>query len=163
VIVRPAHRGDLPELVGIYNHYVEHSIASFDTEPTSVQNRTAWLGSFSDVGPHRLLVAAEKDRVLGCASSARYRAHPAFAQTIEVSIYIAPDARDTGIGSALYSALFNELRSEPVHQAVAGIALPNDASVALHRKFGFTDVGVFEEYATKHGAYISSMWMQRRV
>jgi phosphinothricin acetyltransferase len=59
--------------------------------------------------------------------------------------------------------LLEELRSEALHVAIAGIALPNEPSVALHRKFGFTDVGVFEEYAIKNGAYISSLWMQRRL
>jgi phosphinothricin acetyltransferase len=162
-IVRAAQRGDLAQLVAIYNHYVEHSTATFDTEPTSVQDRWAWFETFSDAGPHRLLVAAEGERVLGCASSGPYRTHPAFAQTVEVGIYIDPEARSMGIGSALYGRLFEQLRSEALHLAVAGIALPNDASVALHRKFGFTDVGVFEEYATKYGAYLSSLWMQRRL
>jgi phosphinothricin acetyltransferase len=162
-IVRPALRSDLGELVAIYNHYVEHSIASFDIEPTSVEKRTAWYENFSDVGPHRLLVAAKSGRILGCASSAPYRPHPAFAQTVEVSVYVDLEVLTTGVGSALYSALFHELCLEPVHLAVAGIALPNDASIALHRKFGFTEVGVFEEYATKHAAFISSMWMQRRL
>lgn len=161
--VRPAQRGDLAKLVAIYNHYVEHSTATFDTEPTSVRHRRAWFETFSDPGPYRLLVACEGQQVLGCASSGPYRTHPAFAQTVEVGIYIDPEVRSRGIGSALYGRLFEELRSEPVHLAVAGIALPNDASVALHRKFGFTDVGVFEEYATKHGAYLSSLWMQRRL
>jgi phosphinothricin acetyltransferase len=162
-IVRAAQRRDLAQLVAIYNHYVEHSTATFDTEPTSVQDRWAWFETFSDAGPHRLLVAAEGERVLGCASSGPYRTHPAFAQTVEVGIYIDPEARSMGIGSALYGRLFEQLRSEALHLAVAGIALPNDASVALHRKFGFTDVGVFEEYATKYGAYLSSLWMQRRL
>jgi phosphinothricin acetyltransferase len=162
-IVRPARRSDLAELVAIHNYYVEQSVATFDTEATSVESRTAWFESFSNLGPHRLLVAVENQRVLGCASSAPYRAHPAFAQTVEVSIYVDPDVRTTGVGSALYNALFDELRHESLHSAVAGIALPNDASVALHRKFGFTEVGVFEEYATKHGRYISSLWMQRRL
>ena len=80
-----------------------------------------------------------------------------------MSVYIDPEVRATGVGSALYGALFEALRAQDLHLAVAGIALPNDASVALHRKFGFTDVGVFDEYATKHGAYISSLWMQRRL
>jgi len=162
-IVRPANRSDLSRLVAIYNHYVEHSIATFDTTPTSVEDRAAWFETFSDTGPHRLLVASEDGRVLGCASSGPYRAHPAFGRTVEVSVYIDPEIRATGVGSALYGALFDELRTQEVHLAVAGIALPNDASVALHRKFGFTDVGVFEEYATKHGVYISSLWMQRRL
>jgi phosphinothricin acetyltransferase len=161
--VRPAQRGDLARLVAIYNHYVEHSTATFDTEPTSVQNRSAWFETFSDAGPHRLLVASEGERVVGCASSGPYRTHPAFAQTVEVGIYIDPEVRSMGIGSALYGGLFEELRSEALHLAVAGIALPNDASVALHRKFGFTDVGVFQEYAVKDGVYLSSLWMQRRL
>jgi phosphinothricin acetyltransferase len=162
-MIRAARRGDLAQLVAIYNHYVKHSTATFDTEPTSVEQRTAWFATFSDPGPYRLLVAAEGERVLGCASSGPYRKHSAFAQTVEASVYIHPEVRGTGVGTALYSALFEELRLESLHLAVAGIALPNDASIALHRKLGFTKVGVFEDYATKHGAYISSMWMQRRL
>jgi|ERR1022692_1572200 phosphinothricin acetyltransferase len=162
-VVRPARRGDLAQLTAIYNHYVEHSVATFDNEPVSAEARAAWLETFGDAGPFRLLVAADGDRVIGWASSGRYRAHPAFAQTVECGIYIDPEVRAGGVGSRLYGALFEELRSETVHLAVAGIALPNDASVALHRKFGFTDVGIFDEYAIKHGAYISSLWMQRRL
>jgi phosphinothricin acetyltransferase len=158
--VRLASRGDLPELVSIYNHYVAHSPATFDTEPVTVESRAGWFESFADIGPHRLLVAAEQDRVLGCASSAPYREHPAFARTVEVGIYLHPDLRCRGIGSALYRSLLGHLRSANVHVALAGIALPNDASVALHRKFGFTEAGVFEEYAIKNGTYISSVWMQ---
>ncbi len=162
-VVRPARRSDVAALAAIYNHYVEHSVATFDTEPVSVADRAAWLESFSEAGPFRLLVAAAADRVLGCASSNRYRAHPAFAHTVELSIYLDPGGRGQGVGSLLYGALLDELRSEPLHLAVAGIALPNDASVALHRKFGFTDVGILDEYAVKNGAYISSLWMQRRL
>ena len=162
-IVRPARRSDLPQLVAIYNHYIEHSAATFDTEPVSVESRVPWFDSFSAVGPYRLLVACEGERVIGCASASSYRAHPAFSQTVEFGIYLDPQFRGGGVGSALYESLLDQVSSEELHLAVAGIALPNDASVALHRKFGFTDVGVFEEYATKHGAYISSLWMQRRL
>lgn len=162
-IVRPARRSDLPQLVAIYNHYIEHSAATFDTEPVSVESRVPWFDSFSAVGPNRLLVACERERVIGCASASSYRAHPAFVQTVEFGIYLDPQFRGSGIGSALYESLLDQVSSEELHLVVAGIALPNDASVALHRKFGFTDVGVFEEYATKNGAYISSLWMQRRL
>ncbi len=161
--VRPARRSDLARLVAIYNHYVEHSVATFDTDIVSVESRTAWFDTFSDTGPHRLVVACEGDRVLGCASSSPYRAHPAFAETVEFGIYLDPRSRGAGVGSALYRVLLEQLSSEEVRLAVAGIALPNDASVALHRKFGFTDVGVFKEYATKRGVYISSLWLQRRI
>lgn len=162
-IVRPAHRSDLGQLLALYNHYVRYSNATFDTGPVSLENRVAWFETFAEVGPHRLLVAADGDAVLGCASSSSYRNHPAFARTVEVGIYIDPECRMRGIGSELYGALFEQLRSEPVHLAVAAIALPNDASLALHRKFDFVEVGVFEEYARKGRAHISSMWMQRRI
>ncbi|MCP3803290.1 GNAT family N-acetyltransferase [Allokutzneria sp. A3M-2-11 16] len=161
--VRPARRSDLAQLVAIYNHYIDHSVATFDTEAVTVESRTAWFDSFSETGPYRLLVACDGDRVLGCASSSQYRAHPAFAETVELGIYLDPGRRGGGVGSALYGALLDRLSSENLHLAVAGIALPNHASIALHRKFGFTDVGVFEQYATKRGAYISSLWLQRRL
>lgn len=162
-VVRPASREDLPILVAIYNHYIENSIATFDTEPVTVEDRTGWFESFSEVGPYRLFVACDRDRVLGCASSSQYRTHPAFHKTVEFGVYVDPEARTAGIGSALYRELLDTLVTEDLHLAVAGIALPNDASVALHRKFEFTDVGVFEEYAMKNGTYISSLWMQRRL
>jgi phosphinothricin acetyltransferase len=163
MIVRPGDRGDLAELVSIYNHYVSSSHATFDTEPVTVEDRIGWLERFSEAGPHRLLVAVDGDRILGCASSARYRDHPAFDRTVELSVYLHPTVRSQGIGSALYRSLLDILRSEQVHVALAGIALPNEASVALHRRFGFVEVGVFEEYALKNGTYISSVWMQLRV
>ena len=70
--------------------------------------------------------------------------------------------RGHGVGTALYRALFRQLADEPRHVALAGIVLPNDASVALHRKLGFTEVGTFHEYAVRNGQYLSSVWMERR-
>ncbi|MCP3803388.1 GNAT family N-acetyltransferase [Allokutzneria sp. A3M-2-11 16] len=163
VVIRPARPSDLAPLVEIYNHYVEHALVPFDTEPASPESRTPWFESFSDTGPHRLLVAYSGQRVLGCAYSSPYRSHPAFAETVELGIYLAPGHRGQGVGSALYSSLLGRLSSAKVHLAVAAIALPNQASVGLHCKFGFTRVGVFDEYATKRGAYISSLWLQRRL
>ena len=160
--IRPAGRDDLQRLVEIYNHYVERSVSTFDTTPTSVNDRLAWFEAFSETGPCRLFVASDGDRVLGCASSSPYRSHSAFVKTVEVGIYLDPDFLGQGIGSALYAVLFEALLREDVHVALAGIALPNEASVALHRKFGFTEVGVFHEYAIKNGGYIDSLWMERR-
>ena len=71
--------------------------------------------------------------------------------------------RSQGVGTALYRALLHELETEPVHVALASIVLPNEPSVALHRKLGFTEVGTFHEYAVKNGQYLSSVWMERRL
>jgi phosphinothricin acetyltransferase len=153
---------DLPAIVGILNYSAANSIAHFDTRPVSVAERRDWFDRFSATGPYRLLVARRGDQVLGYACSQRYRDHQAFRETVEVSIALDVSSRGQGMGTALYRALFDNLALEPsVHVALAGIALPNDASVALHSKFGFTEVGTFREYAIKNGQYISSVWMQR--
>jgi phosphinothricin acetyltransferase len=153
---------DLPAIVGILNYSAANSIAQFDTRPVSVGERSEWFGRFSASGPYRLLVARRGDQVLGYACSQRYRDHEAFRETVEVSIALDASSRGQGVGTALYRALFDSLGLElSVHVALAGIALPNDASVALHRKFGFAEVGTFREYAIKNGQYVSSVWMQR--
>jgi phosphinothricin acetyltransferase len=129
--------------------------------PAAAERRD-WFGRFAASGPYRLVVARGGDQVLGYACSQRYRDHEAFRETVEVSIALDPSSRGQGVGTALYRALVGRLDREPsVHVALAGIALPNDASVALHRKFGFAEVGTFREYAIKNGQYISSVWMQR--
>lgn len=159
--IRPATEDDLPQIVGIYNYSAAHSIANFDTRPASVTDRRDWFGQFAPSGPHRLLVARRGNLVVGYACSQPYRVHEAFSQTVEVSIALHVSCRGQGVGTSLYRALFGCLAGEPVHVVLAGIAMPNDASVALHRKFGFTQVGTFREYAVKDGQYISSLWMQR--
>ena len=153
---------DLPAIVGILNYTAANSVARFETRSASVAERRDWFGQFSVTGPYRLLVARDGDQVLGFACSQRYRDHEAFRETVEVSIALVAGSRGRGVGTALYRVLFDGLAPEPsVHVALAGIALPNDASVALHRKHGFTEVGTFREYAIKNGQYISSVWMQR--
>jgi phosphinothricin acetyltransferase len=162
VKIRAGTEGDLPAIVGILNYSAASSIAHFDTRPVSVDERRDWFGQFAATGPYRLVVARSGDHVLGYACSQSYRDHEAFRETVEVSVALDVSCRGQGLGTALYRALFDSLAQEPsVHVALAGIALPNDASVALHRKFGFTEVGTFREYAIKNGQYISSVWMQR--
>jgi phosphinothricin acetyltransferase len=161
--IRDADAGDELSLQALRNHYIAASCATFDEEAMTLQAVQAWMDRFAPIGPHRLLVASQNQRFLGFASSQPYREHPAFLQTVETSIYVAADASARGVGAALYSALFDRLRGQSLHRAVVGIALPNRASIALHRKFGFTDVGVFDEYAVKQGQRISSLWMQKRL
>jgi phosphinothricin acetyltransferase len=160
--IRAATREDLHRIVEILNYTIEESHATFATRPTNVTERRAWFEQFASTGPHRLLVAQHDGTVLGYAGSQPYRDHEAFRETVEVSIALDVSCRGQGVGTALYRALFDILVDEPVHVVLAGIALPNDASVALHRKFGFTEVGTFHEYAVKNGRYISSIWMQRQ-
>ena len=161
VEIGPGTEDDLPAIVEILNYAVENSDAMLASEPITVAGRRGWFQRFAPAGPYRLLVARRGGRVLGYAASQPYRDHEGFRETVEVSIALDVSSRGQGVGSALYRALFERLDTEPVHVALAGIFLPNDASVALHRKFGFTEAGTFHEYAVKNGRYLSSVWMER--
>lgn len=116
---------------------------------------------FQTTGPHRLLVA-DDGKVRGYAASIPYRDHPAFAHTVEFSVYVSPAHTRRGLGVRLYQRLLEELEFEPIHRVVVGIAIPNDASIRLHRRLGFEEIGVFDEYAEKWGERVSSIWMQLR-
>ncbi len=161
MIIENACPVDADALLALRNHYIAHSFATFDEAPLRLAAVQDWIAGFAATGPHRLLVARDGGGLWGFCSSQPYRAHPAFARTIETSVYVAPDAAGAGVGSALYARLFAELGGQGLHRGVAGIALPNEASLRLHARFGFRPVGVFDEYAHKNGRAISSQWMQR--
>ena len=159
--IETARDSDDDALLTLRNHYIAHSFATFDEAPLRLPAVRDWIAGFGAAGPHRLLVARDGARLLGYCSSQPYRMHPAFARTIETSVYVAPDAARAGVGAALYARLFAGLAGEGLHRAVVGIALPNEASIRLHGRFGFRAVGVFDEYAHKNGRAISSQWMER--
>lgn len=160
-LIETATADDMPALLDIDNRSIATSHANFGTRPGTLEERLEWLARFSPTGPHQLLVAKDAGAVLGYACTSRYRDHEAFEQTVEVSVSLRETSRGRGVGSALYEVLFERISTAAVHVAVAGIGLPNDASIALHLKFGFTTVGTFHEYAIKNGHYLSSVWMQR--
>lgn len=162
VRARPGTAEDLPALVAILNHHISAGFATFDEVATTVADRRPWFARFAATGPYRIVVADVGREVAGHACSVPYRDHSAFRRTVELSVYVSPLHTGRGVGTLLYERVLAELADEDVHRAVVGIALPNDASIALHRRFGFTDVGVFDEYATKRGRMLSSLWMQRR-
>jgi phosphinothricin acetyltransferase len=106
-------------------------------------------------------VAVDSDDVVGFATSSRFRAKAAYDTSVETTVYCAPNGVGRGVGTALYRRLFDVLAAEDVHRAYAGIALPNDQSVALHRKLGFAPVGTYREVGRKFGAYWDVQWFER--
>jgi phosphinothricin acetyltransferase len=157
-IVRDGAAEDLEQLTTIYNHYVLTSPATFDIEPFTVdRRRDEWFCHYHDAGPHRLLVAAAGETILGYATSSPFRPKAAYARTVETSVYCPADSVGIGVGSLLYEHLFRALDGQGLHRAMAGITIPNDASVALHRRFGFTEVGTEHEVGRKFDRY----WVSR--
>jgi phosphinothricin acetyltransferase len=159
--VRPGRPEDLAQIVEIYNHYVERSATSFEVARVRPEDRAPWLEQHRGGGRHRLLVAVEGSRIVGWATTSSFRPRAAYETTVEASVYCAPDRRGHGIGSRLYRALFQSIESEDVERIVAGVTLPNPASVRLHRRFGFRRVGVFHRVGRKFGRYWDVAWFER--
>jgi phosphinothricin acetyltransferase len=162
--IRTAERRDLPELVRIYNHYVLTTWVTFDTREFSVADRLPWFEAFAPTGPHRLLVAERDGRPIGYASSRPFAQKPAYASSVETTIYLDPAFVRQGLGEPLYTALLEVLQSEAgVHRAYGGIALPNPGSIALHERLGFRRAGTYREVGFKLGGYRDVSWYEKDV
>ncbi len=161
VLIRAATGADLPRITDIYNHYVVNTPITFDLEPVSAEQREPWFREHTGGGRNRLFVAHDDGVVVGYAGTARFRAKAAYDTTVDATIYCAREATGRGIGTMLYRALFEALRSEDINRIVAGITLPNDASVALHRRFGFTPLGTYSEIGRKFGRYWDVLQLER--
>ena len=130
-------------------------------EPYTIEGRQSWFAQFAATGRYRLLVAEESGIVLGYTGTTRFRPKAAYETTVETTIYCDPNATGKGIGTRLYAALFEALRGEDIHRFVAGYALPNPATAAIHSRFGFKVVGVFSENGRKFGKYWDVCWVER--
>ena len=163
--VRPGVEGDLAALTDLYNHYVRETAITFDTAPFTPQERLPWLLSHPVDGPYRLMVATDTGsrRILGYATSSPFRPKPAYATSVETTVYVAPDAGRRGIGTLLYKALFEALAGEGLHRACAGVTQPNDASTRLHERFGFRYVGTYREVGRKFGRWWDVAWYEKEL
>ena len=160
VAIRAARLDDLPALTDLYNHYIIHTPITFDLTPLQAQDRRQWFDDHSG-GRYRLLIAEQDGQILGYATTSRWRPKAAYERTVESSVYCRHDATGRGVGSKLYAALFAAIAEENVHRIVAGMTLPNDASAALHQRFGFRRVGEFTEVGYKFGRYWNVAWFER--
>src|SRR5262249_33172317 len=160
-VVRRATRADLNRITEIYNHYILNTPITFDIGATTAGQRIKWFEEHNSGGRYQLFVAEHDGSGVGYAGPGPFRDKTAYDTSAAVQVYCAPEAAGKGIGSALYRALFGALRSADLHRLLAGITLPNDASVALHRRFGFTEVGIFNENGRKFDRYWDVLWMQR--
>ena len=140
---------------------VENTAISFELTPPSLDELTNRIETYS--ASHAWLVADRAGILLGYAYATPHRAREAYKHSVETSVYVNDSCRGEGVGKHLYLALFDELKGHDFHNAFAGIALPNDASVALHKSVGFTPVGVFREIGYKHGKWHDVSWWQRSI
>lgn len=132
---------------------------SFETSVPTVAEMGARIAAALE--SHAWLVAVVDGDVVGYAYASAHRSRPAYRWACDVSVYLAPSARGQGLGRALYSALFSRLVERGFAIALAGVALPNDASLGLHRALGFVDVGTYRNIGFKLGRWHDVCWLQR--
>ncbi|MCG8582197.1 MAG: N-acetyltransferase family protein, partial [Bacteroidales bacterium] len=151
-MIRPVKATDADCIAGIYNHYIDSSIATFELDlidENEMLNRIKKINA-----KYPFIVFEESNQILGYAYASQWKLRKAYMKTVESSVYLHPEAHGKGIGTKLYSHLIGELNSMDIHAVIGGISLPNDASVRLHEKMGFQKIGQFKEVGRKFGKWI---------
>ena len=158
--VRTATAADAQAIAHIYAPVVATTVISFELEPPTVDEMRARILSTLERLPWLVAVDAD-DTVKGYVYASRHRERAAYQWSVDVTAYVSADARRTGLGRTMYRALFDELTALGYHQAFAGIALPNAASVGLHESLGFVPLGVYRNVGFKLGAWHDVGWWQK--
>lgn len=158
-MIRTAHIADARDIRAIYAPIVTATAISFEIEPPSVAQIEDRILSTLPKFPY--LVCVEDEKVLGYAYAGAHRERAAYRWSVDVTVYVSEEARGSGVGRSLYGALTRILRRQNFHAAFAGITLPNDGSVALHKSLGFQFLGIYEEVGFKFGRWHSVSWWRR--
>lgn len=157
-VIRWASINDAPAIQSIYAPIVAATAISFEEVPPSIEETAARIENTLQSFPY--LVAETGGQVIGFAYASQHRARAAYRWSAEVTAYVAEHARGHGVGRALYGALLPKLSEAGFHAAFAGVALPNPASIALHKSMGFEFVGTFREIGYKFGRWHDVAWWQ---
>jgi len=158
-MIRVAQYDDVEQLASIYNHYIDNTIITFETEAVSEVEIRKRLQETTAIGLPWLV--AESDGVIaGYAYAGKWKGRQAYRFSVEVTVYLDQKYVGEGMGTHLYQALFDALRKRSCHAAIAGIALPNAASVALHEKLGMEKVAHFKQVGFKFDQWIDVGYWQ---
>jgi phosphinothricin acetyltransferase len=161
MIIRHATAEDAAGCLEIYAPFVTDTAVSFEQEAPSVEQFAQRIERISRT--HAYLVADDDDTIAGFAYAGVHRERHAYRWSTEVSVYLGEAYRGRGLGRALYEPLFALLQEQGYRVALAGITLPNEASVGLHRALGFEAIGVYRRIGWKAGAWRDVMWLARQL
>jgi phosphinothricin acetyltransferase len=159
LVIRPANETDAQPVADVYNHYIRETFVTFEEEEVESSEMARRI---REVGSAALpwLVAERDARVVGYAYAAKWHARSAYRFSAEITVYVHAGHMRTGVGSRLYDRLFPLLRERGVRAVMAGIALPNQASVALHEKRGLSKVAHFKDVGFKFDRWIDVGYWQ---
>jgi phosphinothricin acetyltransferase len=156
MIIRDADpQRDAAACAAIYSPYVTDSVVSFEARPPTAEEMSARIGA-----AHAWVVAEQEGVTVGYAYGSPHQERAAYRWTADVAVYIDADHHRSGVGRALYTRLFEQLRAIGLWMVCAGITQPNDASNGLHRAMGFVPVGTYRRIGWKAGAWHDVEWLQ---
>jgi len=159
ITIRSARETDLPDILEIYNHVILNTTAVYTYEPHTLDMRREWYdGKVRDGYP--VFVAEEAGRVIGLSTYGPFRAWPAYKYSVENSVYVAADQRGKGVARLLLTPLIEAARAQDYHAVIASIDATNDASLRLHRSFGFEEVAHFREVGYKFGRWLDLKFLE---
>jgi L-amino acid N-acyltransferase YncA len=160
VAVRSALPEDALQISEIYNHYIKTSTITFEEEPVSASEMEARVREIQSLS-YPWLVATTGSDVLGYAYGGKWKVRAAYRYASEITVYVRAGMERSGVGSALYGQLLPALKDIGVHTVIGGVALPNEASVRLHEKFGFEKCAHFKAVGFKFDRWIDVAYWQR--
>lgn len=163
LIIRPAHPESATDMAGItaiYNDAVATTTAIWDEATSNVDDRRLWVAERQAQGFPFLVAVADED-VLGYATFGVFRARSGYRHTVEHSVYVAASARRRGVAAALMPPLIEEARKRAVHAMIGGIEAENAASIRLHQRFGFVEVGRLPQVGRKFDRWLDLVFMQK--
>ena len=156
--IRPATEKDAAELADIYNHYVSNTYITFETGPVTSEQMAQRIAETTAKLPW--LVAEASGRILGHAYASTWKRRHAYRYSVESTIYLQPNQTGKGVGTPLYSALIDAIKSTSMHSVIGGISLPNEPSIRLHERLGFKKIGHFEEVGYKQDRWVDVGYWQ---
>jgi phosphinothricin acetyltransferase len=151
-VIRAATTDDAARIAAIYNHYIEHTVVTFEEAPVTVAEMAERIAKV--LASHVWLVTERDGEVIAYAYAAHWGARCSYRLSVETSIYVAAEHCGRGHGEPLYAALVDAVRARGFHCAIGGVALPNPASARLHEKLGFEKVAHFGEVGRKFDRWI---------
>ncbi|MEG3129172.1 N-acetyltransferase family protein [Pantoea cypripedii] len=161
--IRTANEGDAAMIADIYNDAVLNTTAIWNEKSVDLPNRMKWIRDRQDAGFPVLVAVDEDGKVLGYASYGDWRPWDGYRHTVEHSVYVHKEARGKGTGVALMVELIQLATEQGKHVMVAGIESGNEASIALHKKLGFTEAGRMSEVGAKFGRWLDLTFLQLRL
>ena len=150
---------DLGDITEIYNQALLKTVATFDTEPKTIEEQRSWFEQHDSQYP--IMVAELDGRVVGWASLSRWSDRCAYSKTAEISLYVSEESQGKGIGKRLMESIMEKGHKAGLRTVIARIVEGNPVSIRLHESAGFEHIGVMKKVGEKFGRILDVYMMQK--